>query len=102
MQFVLICRDGTDAKALERRMVAREAHLNGCIPYMERGEHLVGAALLDDKGAMIGSMMYVDFPSRKELQAWLDKEPYVTGGVWKDIEIFPARIGPVFEKVFKK
>lgn len=102
MQFVLICRDGTDEKALKRRMAAREAHLKGCEPYLERGEHLVGSALLDDNGKMIGSMMFVDFPSRKELDAWLKAEPYVTGNVWQDIEIFPACIGPTFEKVFKK
>ncbi len=102
MQFVLICRDGTDDKALERRMAAREAHLAGCAEYKARGEHMVGAALLNDKGTMIGSMMLVDFPSRKDLDAWLEKEAYVTAGVWQDIEIIPAKVGPSFEKLFAK
>lgn len=100
MQFVLICRDGTDDKALERRMAAREAHINACEEYKARGEHKVGAALFNEKGDMCGSMMLVDFPSRKELDGWLAKEPYVTGGVWKDIEVIPAKIGPSFEKIF--
>lgn len=102
MLFLVIARDGKDDKALDRRMAAREAHLKGCEPYLERGEHLLGAALLDDNGKMIGSMMFVNFPSRNELDTWLKTEPYVTGGVWKDIEVIPARVGPTFEKVFQK
>jgi hypothetical protein len=32
-------------------------------------------------------MYVVSFPSEKELQAWLDEEPYVVGNVWRDISI---------------
>jgi len=33
----------------------------------------------------------VDFPSEKALNEWLDKEPYVVGGVWKEIIIHKCR-----------
>lgn len=36
---------------------------------------------------MKGSVFMVDFPSEKELNEWLEKEPYVTGKVWKKITI---------------
>ena len=34
----------------------------------------------------------MDFPSRKELEGWLDKEPYVTGKVWKSVEILRCNV----------
>jgi uncharacterized protein YciI len=47
---------------------------------------------------MIGSSMVVDFPSRSEVDQWLKVEPYVTGGVWKEIEVRKCRTGPAFAK----
>jgi hypothetical protein len=41
---------------------------------------------------MIGSVAIMDFPSEKELQAWLKREPYVTGGVWKSIEVIKCNV----------
>lgn len=102
MQFVIIAKDGTDDKALERRMAAREAHIKLGDEGVEKGNFLMGTALLNDKGEMCGSMMIVDFPSRKELDEWLKIEPYVTRDVWQDIEIYPAKIGPSFEKFLPK
>jgi uncharacterized protein YciI len=41
---------------------------------------------------MIGSTLYVEFDSRAELDSWLEQDPYVTGGVWKDITVQPIRL----------
>jgi uncharacterized protein YciI len=41
---------------------------------------------------MIGSTTYVEFESRAELDAWLERDPYVTGDVWRDITITPIRL----------
>ena len=46
-----------------------------------------GAAMWDGNNQMIGSMLLMDFPTRKELDAWLEHEPYVTGKVWEKLEI---------------
>jgi uncharacterized protein YciI len=92
MQFLVIGKDGTDDKALERRMAARKAHLKLGDQMEASGERWYGSVMLDDNGKMIGSMAVMDFPSRKELQAWLDKEPYVTGGVWKTIEMYKCNV----------
>jgi uncharacterized protein YciI len=41
---------------------------------------------------MRGSVLLVDFPSRQGLDAWLDGDPYVTGGVWHEVEVAPFRV----------
>ena len=45
---------------------------------------------------MTGSVLVLDFPERAELDAWLKIEPYVTGDVWRSIEVRPFRVGPSF------
>lgn len=87
MQFLVIGRDGIDEKAIERRMTVRQAHLELGDKMEKSGNRWYGAVLLDDNQNMIGSMAVLDFPSEKELQEWLDKEPYVTGDVWKSVEV---------------
>lgn len=98
MLFIVIGRDGTDEQALDRRMAVREAHLELSTEAIGRGEQIMGGALLTEDGQMKGSVMLVDFPSRKELDEWLQVEPYVTGKVWQDIEVVPFRMGPSFEE----
>jgi uncharacterized protein YciI len=91
MQFVIIARDGTDAEAPARRQAVRPTHLEAIRPFVERGHVPLGGAILDDEGTMTGSVLIVDFPTRQELDAWLSADPYVTNGVWKDIEVHPYR-----------
>ena len=95
MQFIVVAYDGTDEGALERRLAAREAHLKSARELFESGKWLYAAGILDDDGKMIGSMIVCDFPSRDELERqWLKKEPYVTGNVWKKIDINRAQVAP--------
>ena len=92
MQFLVIGKDGTDEKAMERRISVRPAHLALGDEMEKSGNRWYGAALLDDSGKMIGSMAVMDFPSKQELQEWLDREPYVIGGVWKSVEIIKCDV----------
>lgn len=96
MQFVVIARDATDDKALERRMAAREAHMKLIDEGIALGRNIMGAAMLNDKGEMCGSIMTVQFETRAALNEWLKLEPYVTGKVWQDIEIIECKIPPKF------
>ena len=98
MQFLIIAHDGTDDEALERRMAAREDHIALSEEAVKRGEQLFGVAILDENDKMCGSVMVVDFPTKEDLQKWLEQEPYVTGGVWQSIDIKPCKVGPGFEK----
>src|SRR5207248_2809172 len=92
MQFLVIGLDGTDAEAGARRAAVRQQHIDLGEQLRQVGNLWFGAALLDDSGGMNGSMYLVDFASRAELQAWLDREPYVTGGVWQSIEVRRASV----------
>ena len=98
MHFIITGHDSSDEKALDRRMNVREAHMQGVAEMMQQKKLLYAAAMLDDAGTMIGSTMIVDFESRKELDQYLESEPYVTGKVWQKIDITPCKIPPVFLK----
>jgi uncharacterized protein YciI len=99
MQFLVLAYDGTDDDAKARRAAARPAHFAGIGPMVERGELRAAGALLDDTGDMIGSVVFAEFPSRADLDAWLAREPYVREGVWQQIEIKPFRLAVLDGKV---
>lgn len=95
MQFIVIGHDGIDEGAPARRQAAREEHLKLGRELHAAGKWLYAAALLDDGGAMNGSLIVCDFPSREALEReWLDREAYVRGGVWKRIDIRRGAVAP--------
>jgi uncharacterized protein len=95
MQFMVIAYDGKDDEALDRRMAAREAHLTGFKERYDKGEFIFGSAILDEGGKMVGSIIVCDFPSRRALdEVWLKSEPYITGDVWREVEIVRAQVPP--------
>jgi len=99
MQFIVIGYDGTDAAALDRRMAAREAHLEMAAKYYQSGKWLYAAAILNEEGKMAGSMIVCDFPSREALdKEWLKNEPYILGNVWEKVEVKKAQVAPFCEK----
>lgn len=96
MQFVVLGYDGDDDGAPQRRSTARDAHLASLSTLKSSGNVLYGAALLDQDEKMIGSMIVCDFSSKEELNKWLESEPYVLSGVWRTVEICPAKVPPIF------
>jgi len=98
MHFIITGHDGSDDKALERRMNVREAHMQGVADMVQQKKLLYATAMLNDAGTMIGSTMIVDFESRDALDQYLKTEPYVTGKVWQRIDVTPCKIPPLFLK----
>lgn len=94
-QYVIHAWDGTDEKALERRMAARPAHFDGARKLKAEGHFVLGGAMLNTEGKMIGSTMVLQFESKEQLQQWIDSEPYITGKVWEKIDIHPFRVAEV-------
>lgn len=83
MQFILKAYDGEGV--LEKRMEVRPRHLEGM---KKLNEYIICAGgLLDDDGKMKGSVLIMDFESRKELDDYIANEPYVLEKVWEKIEI---------------
>ena len=96
MQFLILAYDGTDEGAPARRMQAREAHLATIAQYKAKGHMIVGAALLNDAGKMNGSAIMADFPDRKALDGWLQKDPYVVSKVWERVQVIDCKLAPSF------
>ncbi len=92
MQFLIIARDGRDEGAAARRAKARPAHLENVKKLKEQGHFLQGGAILNEKDEMAGSVIFMEFPSRSDLDRSLAADPYTTGGVWVDVEVVPIRL----------
>ena len=92
MEFLVMAYDGKDSEAGERRLRARPAHLDNIAVLKATGVFINRGAILDDQGAMIGSTLYMNFESRAAVDQWLQSDPYVTGGVWVEIEVMPIRL----------
>ena len=95
MQFIVTGYDGTDDKALERRLAARDKHIQTFKNNLKNKSFLYGAAIINNEGNMSGSVIICEFPSKEILkQEWLDKEPYVLENVWQKIDIKEAKVPP--------
>ena len=71
MRYAIIARDGTDPDAKARRLAVRPAHLERVAPFVERERVLIGGAILDEAGDMVGSVLLTDFADRAEVEAWV-------------------------------
>ena len=91
MQFLIIGLDGTDSEAPNRRSKFRDAHIKLGDELVASGNMWYGAAIVRDEGDMKGSMLMMDFSSEKELNKWLEKEPYMVGKVWQNLTIHKCR-----------
>ena len=83
--FMLFDAPGTAALRLEVRPEHR-AYLAAV------AERIAFAGpLLDDAGAMIGSLLVIDFADRAAAIAWLDAEPFTRAGVYGRREVVAFR-----------
>ncbi len=94
-QYLITAYDGTDENALERRMSVRPFHLEGAKKLKENGNFIIGGAMLNDEGKMIGSTMILQFENPEELQNWIDSESYIQQGVWEKFEVKPFRVANI-------
>lgn len=100
MQFAIIAHDGDDGEALDRRMAVRDQHVALSDQLLSSGNGLFGGAILDDSGRMVGTIKIVQFDTEDAFQRYMDSEPFVTGGVWKNIQVLPFKMGPSYRKLF--
>jgi len=81
-------------KAMDRpgtgmRQTWRAAHLEFVTTCRERFTY--GGPLIDDSGAVVGSIMVLDLPDRAALDAHMAKDPYFREPVFETVEIFQTR-----------
>lgn len=87
MQFMITAYDGTDGDALARRMKVRPQHLENMSKVREMGHVICAGGLLDDDGKMKGSFLIMEFDSRKQLDDYLETEPYMKSNIWQDVRV---------------
>ncbi|MBR0672945.1 hypothetical protein GXW76_17335 [Roseomonas soli] len=92
---VTIALDGTDAEAPARRAAARPAHIARVAPMATDGTLALGGAILNEAGAMRGSIVVSRHATDAAARAWIAEDPYTTGAVWKDIAMHGTRFAPL-------
>ena len=92
MQFLVLAHDHADDGALARRMVVRERHLAAARRTIKSGNMLIGGAILDEEGRMVGSMTVVSFADRAAFDEWLRNVPYMKNGIWEKVEVYPYHV----------
>jgi len=94
-QYIVTGYDYTDDGALKRRMDVRPHHLDGANDLKEKGNYVVGGALLNEEGKMMGSVMILQFENEEELEAWKQNEPYITQKIWESVDVKPFKVADV-------
>lgn len=95
MWYVIEGYDG--AQVLERRMAAREQHLQRLVALRDAGRLLLAgpcpAIDAEDPGpaGFSGSLVVAEFGSLEEARAWVEADPYVEAGVYERVEVRPFR-----------
>ena len=92
---VTIALDGTDEGAAARRAAVRPAHLARVTSMAADGTIALGGAVLDETGAMRGSIVVTRHATDEAARAWVAEDPYSTGGVWQDITMHGTRFAPL-------
>jgi len=93
MQYLVVVYDYKDA--LEKRLNARDAHLNGAKKLIDEGKIINAGALIEDE-KMVGSTLYINFETEDDIHQWLAQEPYVVDEVWNmdTFHLMPVKLLP--------
>ncbi|HVZ00230.1 MAG TPA: YciI family protein [Dongiaceae bacterium] len=83
MQFMAYCLDKPGA--LEIRMANRPKH----VEYLTANNDklLFAGPLLDDKEAMIGSLLVLDVADRAAMDSFLKGDPYAKAGLFQSVTV---------------
>ena len=80
----------------DRRAAARGPHMERVSPMAADGTLAVGGAILDESsGRMVGSIAVTAHADDAAARAWMAEDPYVTGGVWRDVSLHGTRFAPL-------
>lgn len=94
-QYLVTAYDYTDTEALQRRMNVRPHHLDAAKDLKANGNYVLGGAILNEDGKMIGSVMILQFETEEALNAWKQNEPYITQKIWESVDVKPFRVATV-------
>jgi uncharacterized protein YciI len=95
MWYVIVGTDVPDS--LARRQAARPAHIERLNQLRDQGRLLLAGAFpaidAEDPGpaGFTGSLIVAQFPDLAAAQAWIDADPFVAAGVYRDVSVRPFR-----------
>src|SRR5665811_781198 len=95
MWYAITGQDTADS--LEKRTASRPAHVARLQTLQAQGRLLLAgpfpAVDAEDPGAAgyTGSLIVAEFASLQDAQAWADADPYMTGGVYREVSVQPFR-----------
>jgi uncharacterized protein len=95
MWYTIIGHDHTDSQA--RRQTARPAHLERLQHLLSEGRLLLAGPFpaidAEDPGpaGFTGSLIVAEFEDVDAARKWADADPYVTGGVYRQVSVQPFR-----------
>lgn len=81
MHFVIHALDRPDSS--DTRALARDAHLE----YIREFDVVLGGPLLDERGAMCGSLIVVDLPDKAAVEALVAEDPYTAADLFGHVTI---------------
>ena len=83
--------------SLEKRLRVREQHISRLKQLQQSGRLVLAgphpAVDTSDPGeaGFSGSLIVAEFDSLEEAQAWADADPYIEGGVYKQVRVKPFK-----------
>ena len=95
MLYSIYARDHENS--LPARLQARPAHLERLNELLQQGRLLVAGPLpavdSEDPGpaGFTGSLVIAEFDSLEDATAWANADPYVSAGVYAEVEVKPYR-----------
>lgn len=93
MLYAIICEDVADSLPLRKQ--ARAAHLERIQKLQDEGRLILAgphpAIDSNDPGeaGFTGSLILAEFNDLDEARNWADDDPYVSGGVFRKVEVKP-------------
>lgn len=86
MLFVIHAKDRPNTGLRQRWRAAHLEYIAGC-----KGAFKYGGPLIDESGAVVGSIMVLEMPDHAALDAHLARDPYFREPVFESVEIFQTR-----------
>lgn len=85
--YAFICTDGENS--IEKRQEVRTQHIARLKELQEQGRLLLAGPCLDcdDLSVPVGGLIIAQFDSLQEAQEWLQEEPYLKVGAYKEVLI---------------
>lgn len=96
MYFSVTAHDIPGEAGVALRDELRPLHAESISELFRAGVVLFGAGVYDDAGVVRGSLIIMDRPSRSEVIAYLDSEPFHAGGLWERVEISELKVPEMY------